>query len=327
MPASSDETDDGEVDAESRTDREIALLGIHDSVGGVFPPTELADELADLPVPVEVVDTDGTDTCDAVVTRKYDDSFLELEWVHSIQAGVDRFPFDEFEANDVILTNSTGIHDRTVGETVAGYLLAFSRRLHTAIAAQQDRRWERPEWDEAFTLPGKTACVLGTGTLGSGVADTLGSLGVHVTGVRRSGDPVPGFEAVFPTEDRHAAVADADFVIVTLPLTDDTHHLADAEFFDAMRDDAYFVNVGRGSIVDESALVDALESDSIEGAGLDVFETEPLPAESPLWEMDEVIITPHCAAFTVDYFRDVGGLVRENVERLAADESVVNRVI
>ncbi|ELY92490.1 D-isomer specific 2-hydroxyacid dehydrogenase NAD-binding protein [Natrialba hulunbeirensis JCM 10989] len=327
MPSSSDEASDSNSNADPDTDREITFLGIHDSVGNVFPPTELADELADLPVHVEVVDTDGISKCDAIVTRDHYDSFLELEWVHSIQAGVDRFPFDEFEANDVILTNSTGIHDRTVGETVAGYLLAFSRRLHTAIAAQQDRRWDRPAWDEAFTLPGKTACVLGTGTLGSGVADTLGSLGVHVTGVRRSGDPVPGFEEVFATEDRHTAVADADFVIITLPLTDDTNHLADAEFFDAMRDDAYFVNVGRGSIVDEPALVDALESNSIEGAGLDVFETEPLPEESPLWEMDEVIITPHCAAFTVDYFRDVGGLVRENVDRLAAEEPFVNRVV
>ncbi|ELY87202.1 D-2-hydroxyacid dehydrogenase [Natrialba taiwanensis] len=302
-------------------------LGIHDSVSTVFPPTELATELADLSTAVDVIGDDQISDCDAVVTLDHREAFLDLDWVHSIQAGVDRFPFDEFRANDVVLTNSTGIHGRSIGETVAGYLLSFARRLHAHVAAQQDRRWDQPEWDEAFTLAGKTACVLGTGTLGSGVADVLGALDMRVTGVRRSADPVPGFEEVYATDDRRDAIADAEFVIVTLPLTDDTHHLVDADVFDAMREDAYLVNVGRGPVVDEVALIDALESNSIAGAALDVFETEPLPENSPLWGMDEVIVTPHCGAFTVDYFRDVAELVFENVERLADDEPFVNRIV
>ncbi|WP_049922070.1 D-2-hydroxyacid dehydrogenase [Halopiger djelfimassiliensis] len=311
----------------SQLESEIDAIGVHESVESVFPPSALQAELTDLPAAVEVVGDDGIDTCDAVVTLEYRESFLDLEWVHSIQAGVDRFPFDAFEANGVILTNSTGIHDRTVGETVAGYLLAFSRRLHEHVANQQDRRWERPEWDAAFTLPGKTACVVGTGTLGSGVAEVLGALGVRVIGVRRSHDPVPGFDEVFATDRLHEALFDADFVIVTVPLTDETRHLFDADVFDAMRDDAYFVNVARGPVVDESALIDALEADRLAGAALDVFETEPLPAESPLWEMDDVIVSPHCAAYTRDYFRDVGDIVRENVDRLETGEPFHNRVI
>ncbi|QLK24330.1 D-2-hydroxyacid dehydrogenase [Natrinema zhouii] len=305
----------------------VASLGIHESVDDVFPPGELATYLADLPIEIEVVSDDEIASCDAVVTLEYRDAFLELDWIHSIQAGVDRFPFDELEANEVILTNSTGIHDRTVGETVAGYLLMFARRLHDHVANQQERRWERPEWDEAFTLPGTTACVVGTGTLGRGVAETLGALGVRVTGVRRSGDPVPGFDEIYANDRLFEAIEAAEFVIVTVPLTDETHHLFDAEAFDAMRDDAYFVNVARGPVVDEPALIDALEASSLAGAALDVFEEEPLPEDSPLWELDEVIVSPHCAAYTRDYFRDVGDIVRENVDRLETGEEFHNRVV
>src|SRR6056297_4358025 len=139
---------------------ELERLGVHDSVDAVFPPAELTDFLADLPIDVAVVDDDGIDDCDAVVTLAYREAFLELDWIHSIQAGFDRFPRDVLEDHDVILTNSAGIHDRTIGETVAGYLLMFSRRLHDYAANQQQRHWERPEWNEAFTLPGSTACVV-----------------------------------------------------------------------------------------------------------------------------------------------------------------------
>ncbi|WP_226039624.1 D-2-hydroxyacid dehydrogenase [Natrinema sp. DC36] len=305
----------------------VDSLGIHESVRDVFPPEELATHLTDLPIEVEVIDDDGIAGCDAVVTLEYREAFLDLEWVHSIQAGVDRFPFDDLEERGVVLTNSTGIHDRTVGETVAGYLLTFARRLHDHVANQRERRWERPAWNEAFTLPGSTACVVGTGTLGRGVAETLGALGVRVTGVRRSDDPVPGFDEIYANDRLFEAIADAEFVIVTVPLTDETHHLFDAETFDAMRDDAYFVNVARGPVVDEPALIDALEADSLAGAALDVFEEEPLPEDSPLWELDEVLISPHCAAYTRDYFRDVGDIVRENVHRIEDDEALHNRVV
>ncbi|RQG92122.1 D-2-hydroxyacid dehydrogenase [Natrarchaeobius chitinivorans] len=306
---------------------ELERVGVHESVDTVFPATELSAYLSVLPADVDVIGDDDIAARDAVITLDHRDAFLEVEWVHSIQSGVDRFPFDEFDANDVILTNSAGIHGRTVGETVAGYLLAFSRRLHEYVTNGTDRRWEKPGWDDAFTLPGTSACVLGTGTLGGGVADVLGALGVRVTGVRRSADPVPGFEEVFATEDLLEAVADADFVVVTLPLTNETDGLVDADVFDAMDAEAYLVNVGRGQVVDQDALVDALETGSIAGAALDVFETEPLSPESPLWEIDDVIVTPHCAAFTEDYFRDVGDLVRENVDRLEAGEAFHNRVV
>jgi len=305
----------------------IERLGIQESVEAIFPPSELAGYLSDLPVEVTVVDEAGIADCDAVVTRNYFDALLEIDWIHSTQAGVDRFPLEALADAGVALTNSTGIHGRTVGENVAGYLLAFARRLHDQIASATERRWERPAWDEAFTLPGTTACVVGTGTLGRGIADVVGPLGVRVTGVRRSDDPVPGFDEIDATDALHEAIADATFVVAAVPLTEDTRELFGAAEFETMRSDAYSVNVARGAIADESALIDALESGAIRGAALDVFETEPLPRESPLWTMDEVIVTPHAAAYTRDYHRDVGDIVRRNVERLEAGGELTNRVV
>ncbi|ARS89198.1 D-2-hydroxyacid dehydrogenase [Natrarchaeobaculum aegyptiacum] len=305
----------------------IDRLGVHDSVSAVFPPEVLATALEDLSLSVSVIGDDEIADCDAVVTLEHREAYLDCAWIHSIQAGVDRFPIDEFEAAGVGLTNSSGIHGRPIGESVASYLLAFARRLHDHVAHQQERRWARPAWDEAFTLSGATACVVGTGTLGQGVAAVLGPLGLEVIGVRRSSEPLPAFDEMYANDDLLEAIADADFVIATVPLTDDTHHLFDEGVFDAMGDDAYLVNVARGPVVDEAALVAALESDSLAGAALDVFEEEPLPADSPLWDIEEVIVTPHAAGFTQDYYRGVADLVRENVERLESDEAFVNRVV
>ena len=306
---------------------EIDRFGVHDSVSTLFPPAVLAEELSDLPFEVTVTDDAALASCDGVVTLDHREAFHDLEWVHSIQAGVDRFPFDSFEAEGVVLTNSAGIHGRSVGETVTGFMLAFARRLHRHVEHATERRWVPPEWDEAFTLPDTSACVVGTGTLGRGVARVAGSLGVSMTGVRRSADPVPGFDDVYAIEDLHTAIADVDFVVSTLPLTDETHHVFASEEFAAMAGRAYFINVGRGPLVDEDALIEALRAGELAGAALDVFEIEPLPEESPLWEMDEVIVTPHSAAFTRDYYREIAGIVRENVRRMDDGEKLQNRVV
>ncbi|WP_162224344.1 D-2-hydroxyacid dehydrogenase [Halorussus amylolyticus] len=294
---------------------QLRRLGIHDSVSAVFPPERLREELSDV---------DGE-----VVTFAYTDAFLDadLDWVHSIQAGIDRFPLPEFEERGIALTNSTGIHDTSVGEFATGLMLTFARRLHTYVRQQEAREWSHPEWDAPFTLDGERLCVVGLGTLGKGIAERADALGMRVTGVRRSGDPVAGVETVYTPDDLHEAVADAKFVALAVPLTDETRGLMGREEFAAMREDAYFLNVARGDCADESALVAALRDGEIAGAGLDVFETEPLPEDSPLWEMDEVIVTPHRAAATRDYYRDIADLVGENVGRVEDGSEMVNRVV
>lgn len=308
----------------------IGHIGIHESVGTVFPPEALRTDLESLDQTVSVVRDDADlDDVDALVTFAYREAFLDgdLDWVHSVQAGIDRFPLDAFEERGIVLTNSTGIHGESVGETGVGLMLTLARRLHTYSRNQTTRTWDRPEWDEPFTLGGESLCVVGLGTLGRGIAERAAALGMHVTGVRRTPEPVDGVETVYGSDDLHEAIADATFVALAVPLTDATEHLVGAPELDAMRDDAYLVNVARGGVVDQPALVEALERGELAGAALDVFEEEPLPEDSPLWGMDEVVVTPHAAAATRDYYRDIAALVRENVDHLAADEPLTNRVV
>ncbi|EFW92025.1 2-D-hydroxyacid dehydrogenase [Haladaptatus paucihalophilus DX253] len=311
---------------------QISHLGIHESVEAVFPPEQLREELSALDPTVAVVgdgDRDALADCDALVTFAYRESFLDadLEWIHSIQAGYDRFPLSELEEAGIILTNSTGIHGTSVGETVLGTMLEIARRLHRFSRQQVAHEWTRPDWDEPFTLQHEPICVVGLGTLGQGIAKRADAIGMHVTGVRRSAESVPHVRTVYANDDLHEAISDARFVALATPLTDETEGLMGEAEFDAMRDDAYFVNVARGDCADQDALVAALQGGDIAGAALDVFEEEPLPEDSPLWDMDDVIVTPHAAAAEVDYYRHIAELVRENAQHIDADEELTNRVV
>jgi D-2-hydroxyacid dehydrogenase (NADP+) len=307
----------------------IERLGVHESVEAVFPPERLEMALSGLNAEVVVLgdDPDAVADCDGLVTFAYRDWFLDaVEWIHTIQAGYDRFPLDELESKGVALTNSTGIHGESVGETVAGYMLSLARRLHTYAGNQQHREWDRPAWDEPFTVAGESLCVVGLGTLGRGIAERADALGMDVTGVKRTPESVPGVETVYGNEDLHRAIADAKFVALTVPLTEETRNLVGSEELARMDDDAYLINVARGGVVDQDALVEALSTGELAGAALDVFEEEPLPADSPLWDHEEVIVTPHAAAATRDYFRDIAELVRENVDRIEDGRDLHNRV-
>lgn len=316
-------------------------IGVHHSVGELFPPTVLRNalnpsvkegtqEIEQTSVDVQVVESaDELTAYDGLVTFAYDEAFLTsgLQWIHSIQAGVDRFPFDELEKRDIHLTNSTGIHGDSVGETVLGYMLQFARRLHIHRDQEHRREWRYPDWDAAFTLPGHSLCVIGLGTLGQGIATRADLLGLDVVGVRRTPTPVEHVRRVYMPDEIEKAVAEARFVAVATPLTEATRGLIGAEELSAMRDDAYLLNVSRGGVVDETALLDALRKDDLAGAALDVFENEPLPENSPFWELENVIVTSHAAAANREYYQRVAALVRENIRRLATDEPLANQVL
>ncbi|QLH79647.1 D-2-hydroxyacid dehydrogenase [Halosimplex rubrum] len=308
-------------------------IGVDESVAAVFPPARLVDRLADATdeAGVDVTAVDGSPDaladCDAVVTLEHRETYLDLSWVHSIQAGVDRFPRERLREGNVVLTNSTGIHGDAVGETVAGFVLALARRIHEYAAAQTDSEWTRPDWDEAWTVAGERACVVGIGGLGRGIVDRLTGLGLDVDGVRRTPVPEPGVDRVYTTDRLREVIGDARFVVLAVPLTDATRGSIGRDELAAMDDEAYLINVARGGVVDQSALVAALRDDEIAGAALDVFETEPLPADSPLWDLEDVIVSPHCAAYTRDYYRHVSEIVTESVRRIADGDEPVNRVV
>ncbi|MFC5367770.1 D-2-hydroxyacid dehydrogenase [Salinirubrum litoreum] len=305
----------------------LSRLVVHESVGKAMPVESLVESLADLPVPVETAAGDPElGPGDAVAAFGPRPGFRDADWVHCIRAGYDEFPVAEYEAAGTALTNSTGIHGTTVGETALGGMLALARRLHVYRDAQRESRWHDEPYETPFTLSGERLCVVGLGTLGRGIAERADALGMDVVGVRRSGESVPGVRRVYRPDDLHEAIADARFVALATPLTDETRGLIGEAELRAMPDDAYLVNVARGAVVDEEALQQALAEEWIAGAMLDTFVEEPLPADSPLWEYDEVLVTPHSAAMTNRYHEDIADLLRQNVERLRADESMVNRV-
>ncbi|WP_330633112.1 D-2-hydroxyacid dehydrogenase [Halocatena halophila] len=311
------------------TDRTpLERLCIHESVGNKIPTEGFYAAFDDLSLPVHLVDDDETfDRTDAIASFEPRSSFLDASWVHVIRAGYDAFDTNEYERAGTRLTNSTGIHGTTVGELAVGYMLSFARLLHTYRDHQGDGNWYDPPYERPFTVENERLCVVGLGTLGKGIATRANALGMDVVGVRRSNASVPGVSAVYHPDELHEAIADARFVAIAVPHTPATNGLFGAAEFEAMQSNGYLINVARGPVVDELQLIDALETGSIAGAALDVFETEPLPSSSPLWEMDEVIISPHRGSATNRYHLDIAGLVSENVRRYQSGEVLKNRVV
>lgn len=217
-----------------------------------------------------------------------------LEWLQTFSAGTDHPIFATIRQNGVVVTNSAGSAAPSIAQTVMMYLLALSRDLPALTRAQADQRWEPTA---ARDLHGLRLGIVGLGQIGTEVARLASAFGIEVTGLRRT---VAGDEPCETwTDDRFEELLGwADAVVVTAPLTDATRGLFGTAAFAAMRPGSWFVNVGRGEIVDEDAMADALLTGHVAGAGLDVFATEPLPADSPLWTHPNVIITPHSSGST-----------------------------
>jgi D-2-hydroxyacid dehydrogenase (NADP+) len=306
---------------------ELERLCVHESVEAKIPKEAFVKAFDDLSISVELVgDGETYDETDAIASFTPRSEFLDAAWVHVIRAGYDEFDTDAYGTENVPLTNSTGIHAATVGEIAVGYMLSLARLLHIYRDHQNDSDWHMPTYERPFTVEDKRLCVVGLGTLGEGIARRADALGMDVVGVRRSDEPVPGVSTIYNPEDLHEAISDARFVALAVPHTPVTEGLVSSDEFETMRDDAFLINVARGPIVDEDALVSALDSETIAGAALDVFESEPLSEESPLWDKEEVIISPHKGSATNRYHLDIAALVKENVRRFQSGDDLTNRV-
>jgi D-2-hydroxyacid dehydrogenase (NADP+) len=307
----------------------VDTIGVHRSVNEVFQAEALESHLASADCDVRVVGDDTDWTVDLLVTLEYDPGFPDrgIEWIHSIQSGVDRFPTDRLREQDVTLTSSAGIHREVVGETVLGYMLHFARRFDLWVRQQADPVWDRPPTRTITTLSGRTVAVVGTGTLGSGVAAYAEDLGMDVIGVNRGGTAGDAFEEVRPTDQLDAVLAAGEFVVLAVPLTEATHGLISADELERIGPEGYLINVARGAVVDEEALDRALRADVIAGAAIDVASTEPLPESSPLWERENLLITPHIAGVWEGYHRRVGNILEDNLVRHRSGEALVNREV
>jgi phosphoglycerate dehydrogenase-like enzyme len=251
-----------------------------------------------------------------------------------------------FTEGKIIFTNASGIHATNIAEYVFMMLLAFGHRLPTLLDYQREHRWPTKE-DYAALIPlelrDSTLGIVGYGSLGREIARVAQAFGMEVLAVKRNvrqpedteahyvisgtGDPEGAhFHRLYPPEALISMVRVCDFVVLTVPLTETTRGMVSAEVLAAMKPSAYLVNVGRGSVVDEEALVQALQEGRLAGAALDVFATEPLPAESPLWALPNVIISPHVAGNTANYNEKAARLFVENLKRYVAQQDLLNRV-
>ena len=251
-----------------------------------------------------------------------------LRWVHSSAAGVGSMLFPAMLASSVVMTNSRGMSAASVAEHAIALMLAALRRIPETVRAQDGRRWIQAELSGLPTLDGQTLGIVGLGAIGCRVARIGAAIGMRVIGTRRETDwPVPeGVADALAPSDLPLLLEQADVVVLCAPLTAETRGLIGASEFARMKHTAWLVNVARGKLVQEAALIDALRSGSIAGAALDVVEHEPLDPASPLWAMPNVLVTPHVAGFRGDYWEAATDLFSDNLRRFLAGEPLLNVV-
>ncbi|MGH3878702.1 MAG: D-2-hydroxyacid dehydrogenase [Actinophytocola sp.] len=236
-----------------------------------------------------------------------------LRWVHASSAGVNHVLSPEVVASEVVVTNSRGIFDAPMAEYVLALALALAKDLPGTLRLQHERRWRHRETER---LGGKHALVAGTGPIGRAIGRTLAAAGMTVTGVgRRARESDPDLGTVLPMDRLAEGLAAADYVVLAAPLTDATRGMIDAAALSAMRPTARLINVGRGPLVVQEDLVAALTESRIAGAALDVFADEPLADSSPLWSMDNVIVSPHMSGDVVGWRAELVALFHDNLTR------------
>jgi phosphoglycerate dehydrogenase-like enzyme len=238
-----------------------------------------------------------------------------LQWIQSLATGVDYFLRCPTLKPGVLITSGRGIHGPAMRETVAYLMLSLGQDARQRHADQTGHRWQRQMWS---LLCDKTAVVVGIGVVGTAIGKLLKAFGMRVIGVSRTPRAVEGFDEVVSREKLHEASGRADYLINILPGGAENRGVFGEGIFAAMKPTAYFINVGRGDTVDEAALIECLHSKRIAGAGLDVFMSEPLPKESPLWDMPRVVLSPHVGGYFVEYEDAIMPLIVDNMRLFLA---------
>ncbi|MBS7576446.1 MULTISPECIES: D-2-hydroxyacid dehydrogenase [unclassified Enterococcus] len=260
------------------------------------------------------------------LTEKAIKNFPNLKLIFTFSSGVNFLPFDYLKQRKIKVVNSRGLHAEQMSEHAIGLMLSLTRGLKQAAIAQGQKKWLSEASYPFSSVNGKEICIVGAGTIGQAVARKAKAFDMRVTGVKRKLERLENFDNVYPISELTAAVASADFIILLTPLTEATRHLFNQAIFGNMKASSYFINLSRGGTVDESALHKALIQGQIAGAALDVFEQEPLNSDSPFWELDNVIITPHTAGVISNYAERALSIFSDNLQLYRAEKKMTNQV-
>jgi phosphoglycerate dehydrogenase-like enzyme len=291
-----------------------------------FPGVEIVAVRNRDEVVAAIADADGyfgTLTSDTYRVAK------RLRWVQASSAGVEWLPaVPELIESDVIVTNTRGAHAATIGEHTFAMLLTFTRRMRLLDQFKANKAWGRAEAEACVEgLVGKTLGIVGLGNIGRAIAQRASAFDMRVLAVDvQALEPPPAVSQLFRLDQLHEVLPRLDVLVVSVPLTDRTRGLIGAPELALLRPSAYLLVVSRGGILDEDALIRALRENRLAGAGLDVTATEPLPPESPLWEIDNLIISPHVSAHSVQTMDRMWQIVEENIGHFIRGEPLVNVV-
>ncbi len=252
----------------------------------------------------------------------------KLKWIHSTATAVHGLMSPELRASEIIVTNARDVHGPVVAEHAMALAFALTKRLPQAVRFQQQKHWAQHDLWEASPRPrelnGATMAIVGLGGIGRPLASLASAVGMRVVGVREHSErPCEGVDVMYGLDGLDEALSESDIVVLAIPVTPKTHHLMNAERLSRLRSETYLINVGRGVLIDEDALVRALRAKRFAGAALDVTTEEPLPPASPLWEMENVLITPHIAGLTEFMWERHYGHYSENLRRFLAGEPLL----
>jgi len=297
-----------------------------DAILAELTETIPADDIVNASTSAET--TERLPAADMLVVGRFDDEWLDagadLSLIQTLWAGVDLYPLDEIEAAGVALANAAGIHAEPIAQQVLGYLLQFERGLKEAAENQRRGVWESVHGGE---LCGKTLGIVGVGSIGSRVAELAEPFGMDIVGTKRTPTEIEAVDELLPADEYHDLLLRSDYVVLSCPLTEDTEGLIGRQELRLLGRDGILVNVARGGVVDQDALVRALQSGQIRGAALDVFEEEPLPANSPLWNLSGAVVTPHMGWRTPRTAERVAELITDNYEAVESGDTIRNRVL
>lgn len=257
----------------------------------------------------EVLITYGEDLTAAIIMNTQ-----KLSWIQVISSGVDKLPFDAIKERRITVTNARGIHALPMSEYTFAAILQLARKSNEVLLNQLNKKWDRTiRFSE---INGLTIGIIGLGAIGQAIANKAKAFNMRVIGSNSDGRVIPNVDKVYKADQISNLLAESDYVILILPLTDKTYHLIGRDELNLMKETSYLINIARGEIIDEEALVESLRNKQIAGAVLDVFSKEPLPEDHPFWELDNCIITPHLSGRSPKYMERALEIFKLNMNKL-----------